>query len=122
MDVNVPVLAVNVALLDPVATETDVGSVTIGLLELRLTLAPPVPAVPLRFTVQVLELPGPTEVGVHPRPVIVNGAITTGTDPPVAVTTTPSPARDAARALVTPIVVVPRAADIVTETVATIPL
>jgi hypothetical protein len=119
--VNVPALAVKVALLDPEATVTDVGTVMAVVLELRLTLTPPEPAAPLRLTVQTLELPGPRELGVHARPVTVNADAATEIEPPVAVTETPSPASDAPNALVSPIVVAPVAADMVTETVATTP-
>lgn len=111
----------NVALLDPEATFTDAGTVTMVVLELMPTLTPPAPAAPLRLTVQTLELPGPSELGTHARPLTVSGAPTV-IDPPVAVTGTPSPPGDAPSALVSPIVVVPKTADIVTETVATMPL
>lgn len=116
-----PALAVNIALLDPEATVTDVGTVMMGLLELRPTLTPPEPAVPLRLTAQTLELPGPSELGTQPRPLTI-GAATTVIDPPVAVTVTPSPAGDAPSALVTPIVAPSALTDTVTETVATTPL
>jgi hypothetical protein len=121
LEVNVPAAAVNLPLLAPEGTVTDEGTVTIGVLLLSATLAPPV-AVPLRFTVQTLELPGPSEVGVHPTLLIVNGAPATTIEPPVAVTLIPSPARDASSALVNPIVVVPAVADMVIETFATTPL
>jgi hypothetical protein len=93
-------------------------------LELRAAVTPPVPAVPLRLTVHVLELPGPSVFGVQLRPLIVNCATPlTAIEPPVGVTETPSPARDAPNALVSPSVEAPvAAADMVTETVATMPL
>jgi hypothetical protein len=57
------VLIGNVAELDPAVTVTLVGSVALVLLEVRLTVIPPVPAGPLRLTVPVEALPPMTEVG-----------------------------------------------------------
>ena len=118
---NVPAVAVNVALLDPEAIMTDAGTVMVGVFELRPTLTPPEPAMPLRLAVQTLELPGASEFGTHARLLIVNGA-TTEIEPPVAVIETPAAVEDAPSALATPIVAVPTVADIETETVATDPL
>lgn len=57
--VSVPVVALNVAEEPPAATETDAGTVKAELLLESDTLAPPVGALPLVFTVHVelLELP-----------------------------------------------------------------
>jgi hypothetical protein len=111
-------LALKVTVVVPAATVTDAGTVSEELFEASVTLEP---AVPLRVTVQTLEPPGPTEIGAHLRVLIVNGA-TTEMEPPVAVTDTPPALEDAPSTLVSPIVEVPVAADIVTETIATVPL
>ena len=119
MEVNAPPVTVNEALLEPEATTTDAGTLT-GPIEESPTVAPPTPAAPLRFTVQVLDPPGPIEVGVQARLLMVNGA-TTETEPPVAVTGTADDAADAPNALVIPKVEVPRTVAIETETLATVP-
>lgn len=89
--------------------------------ELRPTLAPPDPAAPLRFTVQTLEPDGPSEVGEHPRLLIVK-ELPTEIEPPVAVTEIPTAPGVAPSALDTPIVEFPAAGDMVTAIVATTPL
>jgi hypothetical protein len=119
LEVNVPAVTVNKALLEPEATTTDAGTLT-GPMEESATVAAPAPVAPLRFTVHVLSPPGPIEVGVQARLLMVNGA-TTETEPPVAVTGTADDAADAPNALVIPKVEVPRVAFIETETFATVP-
>jgi hypothetical protein len=108
---------VNVALLEPEGTVTEAGTVIDELFDERATLAP---VVPLRVTVHVLELSELTIAGEHARLLTVKGELTP-TEPPVAVTETASPPLDAPKALVTPIVDVLAAADMVTETFATTP-
>ena len=62
-----PVATWNVAEVWPAATTTETG--TVALLELvdRLTVAPPGPAAPERFTVPVDALPPMTELGFNVR-------------------------------------------------------
>jgi hypothetical protein len=119
LEVNEPPVTVNEALLDPGAAITDAGTLT-GPVEESPTVAPPAPAAPLRFTVQVLDPPGTIEVGVHAMLVIINGA-TTETEPPVALTATAAAVTDAPIALVIPNVEVPGAVVGETETFATVP-
>lgn len=57
------VLAANVALVDPAATATLVGTVDDDELLERLTIAPPPGAAPLRVTVPVEKVPPVTLVG-----------------------------------------------------------
>jgi hypothetical protein len=113
-----PAVALKVAVEEPEATVTEGGTVSKVLLELSVTVEP---LLPLRVTVQTLELPGPSEVGEHTRLLTVNG-VTTEIEPPVAVTVTPAPAREAPIALATPTAVVPAEDDRVTLTDATTPL
>lgn len=60
---------VNVAVVVPEATVTDVGGVALRLLELRPTTIPPDCAMPFRVTVPVAELPPTTDVGTTARPI-----------------------------------------------------
>jgi hypothetical protein len=57
------VLTVNVALLAPAATVTELGMVALELLDERLTEDPPGPAVPFKVTVPVDEPPPKTVEG-----------------------------------------------------------
>ena len=57
-------LIVNVALVAPAATVTEVGVVALELLDERETTAPPVGAAPFKVTVPVEELPPTTDVGL----------------------------------------------------------
>jgi len=57
------VATVNVAVDDPAGTVTDCGTVALGLLELRATVRPPVPAATGKVTVPVEEIPPVTEAG-----------------------------------------------------------
>ena len=111
-------VALKVAVVEPAATVTEAGTVSDALLLASATVAP---TVPLRVTEQTLELAGPSDVGAHVRVLIVKGGITE-IEPPLPVTEIPIAPGDAPIALITPIAAVPTAADIVTETVATIPL
>ena len=69
------VLAVNVAVVDPAATVTEAGTVALALLLERVTVKPPVGAVPLRVTVPVLEEPPITEVGLRTSEEMVGAVI-----------------------------------------------
>ncbi len=122
LEVNVPAVAVNTALLDPAAIVTVAGKLIIAVVEIMLTTAPLGPALPLRLTVHAVELAGPSEAGEHAMLLIAGAAPPTETEPPAALTETPSPAGDAPRALITPIAAVVEPADRVAETVATTPL
>jgi hypothetical protein len=116
--VKEPAVAVNVALADPTATLTEVGTVRLEE-EVNPTLAPDA-ALPLRLTVQVLEAPGPSVVGLHPTLLIVRRGLTV-TVPPDEFTVTELPVGSAPRVLLRPSEVGPLTADMVTETVATMP-
>ena len=59
------VVTENVAVLEPAATETEVGSVALVLLDLRFTTVPPVGATLLRVTVPVEDTPPATDVGLR---------------------------------------------------------
>jgi hypothetical protein len=111
-------VAVKVAEVDPAATVTEAGTLT-DPLEVRFTAAPPVPALVLSVTVQLLELPGPRVLGLQTTPVTVGGEATT-MDPPVAVMVLAMAVGEAPKAL-TLIAVVPTLLDIETENVATTP-
>ena len=52
--VKLPAVALNVFEADPAGTVTELGTVKIGFVFVRLTTAPPVGAVLVRVTVQVL--------------------------------------------------------------------
>jgi len=113
------VAAVKVALLDPEATVTDAGTVRVDVFELKPTLAPPEGAVPLRLTVQELELDGPRDAGEQVTPVNVGSTVI---EPPVAVIEIPVPAADAPTGLAIPIAALVAPLTMVAETVATVPL
>jgi hypothetical protein len=97
---------------------TEEGTVRSALSELSATTAP---VVPLRLTVQTLELPVLNEFGLHVRLVIASGA-TTETVPPVPVIGIAVPVGAAETTLARPIGVVPGVVDKVNEIVATMPL
>jgi len=61
------VMAVKVADMAAAATVTDAGTVSVGLVLDRVTMAPPVGAAWVRVMVQVLEELGPTLVGLQAR-------------------------------------------------------
>lgn len=62
------VVIVNVAVVAPAATVTEPGTVALELLELRLTVEPPVGAAAYRVMVPVDEVPPCTEAGLMARP------------------------------------------------------
>jgi len=113
-----PFVTVKIALLEPGTIAPNGGTVTLVALALRLTVAPPEPVVPLRFTVQELEAPALNAAGLHTILLTVNREPAL-TDPPVDETTTASPVDDAPIGLLTAIAAVDVA---VMDTVATIPL
>ena len=61
-------VALNVAVVAPAATVTDAGTVSEALLLARVTLEPPVGAVWVSVTVQVLTALCPRLVGLHATP------------------------------------------------------
>ena len=121
-------VALKVAEAAPAATVTDVGTVSVGLALVRVTIAPPAGADPVRATVQAEAPPtlrlagrqdkdatvGKTGVppGKLPPPVTV---------PPVAKSTMPFPAGEDAALLLIPIEVVLRPEAMVRFTTATTP-
>ena len=109
-------LAVKVALLEPEAMTRDGGTVMLVVLELRITMVPPLPA-PLRCTVQTVELPAFKARGLHVMPLTVVREAPL-TDPPVAEIATASPIAEAPMALVTATAAADAAG---MDTVATIP-
>jgi hypothetical protein len=61
----VPVAALKVAEVAAAATVTDAGTVSVALVLVRVTAAPPVGAACVRVTVQVLEAFGPRLAGLQ---------------------------------------------------------
>lgn len=61
------VVTVNVAVVAPAATETELGTVALALLDVNVTVVPLGPAAPLRVTVPVEEDPPTTVVGLTAR-------------------------------------------------------
>jgi len=61
----VVVVALNVAVFAAAATVTDAGTVSVELLFVKVTVAPPVGAACVSVTVQVLEAFCPRLVGLH---------------------------------------------------------
>ena len=59
------VVALKVAEVAAAATVTDAGTVSVGLVLVRVTAAPPVGAALVRVTVQVLEALGPRLAGLQ---------------------------------------------------------
>ena len=59
------VVALKVAVMAAAATVTDAGAVSVALVLVRVTRAPPVGAALVRVTVQVLEELGPRLVGLQ---------------------------------------------------------
>ena len=113
-------VTVNVPLPDPAAMASEFVAVLIMPVVASVTFAPPDPAGPLRFTVQVAAAPEPKDAGLHVRELIVGGEESTVTVPPVALTETELPPGDAAIAPLTPILIAAQP-DTVAETVATTP-
>jgi hypothetical protein len=72
--VNAPVLRVNDPLDAPCGSRIDAGTVADGKLDASETVAPPVPAAPLRATEQAVELEGAIELLLQFTEVTVTGA------------------------------------------------
>jgi hypothetical protein len=68
------VVALKVAAVAAAATVTDAGTVSVGLVLERVTVAPPAGAAVLRVTVQVLDALGPRLVGAQASAETVTGA------------------------------------------------
>jgi hypothetical protein len=117
----VPVLTLNVALVELAGTVTETGDVRAALLLDKLTLAPPDSAAAANVTVQVAELELPKVAGRHANELIFGGAGGPVTTPPVAVRTMDVPVVVAATGPVTEIVLAGPAATIA-FTIATVPL
>ncbi|HUI77444.1 MAG TPA: hypothetical protein VLY24_05995 [Bryobacteraceae bacterium] len=117
----VPAVAVKLALLLPAATVTDAGTVKLVEFELRVTVAPPVPAGLLKLTVQV-EDPAELNDAGQDRELTVVAAPETVIVPPVLETATDEPAREAPMALVRLIAAVVAPLVKVAVTTATTPL
>ncbi len=69
------VVAVKFAVVAPAATITDAGTVSVALVLVRVTMAPPVGAGWVRVTVQALEALGPRLVGLQASEKTSTGAI-----------------------------------------------
>jgi hypothetical protein len=69
------VVALKVAVLAAVATVTDTGTVSVVLVFVNVTNAPPAGATLLSVTVHVLEAFGPMLVGLHPSEDTRAGAV-----------------------------------------------
>jgi hypothetical protein len=102
---NAPVLRVNDPLDAPCGTRMDAGTVAAGELDASRTVAPPVPAAPLRVTEQAVELEGASELLLQVTAVTCTGAAAAadGMPPPVVESVTKSPVGDEASPPVTPI-------------------
>ena len=109
----------NVAEVAAAATVTDAGTVSIALLFDTLTIAPPVGAALLRLTVQVLEALGPRLLGLQASAEMSTGA--TEMLPPIADMGMASPAMDAPKVPLTPIVIELALGASPTVTTATLP-
>ena len=79
---NVLAVALKVAEVAAAATETDAGTVRVELVLIRVTIAPPAGAGPLRVTVQVEAPEALRVVGRQDREVTAGKAATTETVPP----------------------------------------
>lgn len=92
--VTVPAVALNVADVEPCATDTDDGIVTSAGEALRVAVAPPLGAAAVRETVQENPAPDTTEVELHENPFSAAGCaidtrpsvVEAGSDHPVAST------------------------------------
>ena len=67
-------VALNVAVVDPAATVTDVGTVSVALVFVSATVLPPAGAAWFSVTMQLLVPLGPRVVGSHASPVTTVGA------------------------------------------------
>jgi len=72
--VTVPAVALNVAEVAPDATLTDAGTVRVAFVFVRVTFSPPVGAICVSVTVQVLEAFAPRVVGTHASEESITGA------------------------------------------------
>jgi hypothetical protein len=120
------VVALKVADEAPAATVTDVGTVRVELVLVRVTMAPPVGAACVSVTVQVELLELLRVVGRQDRELTVGKggllfAAPPVTVPPVAKSTMPLPVGEAAALLLIPIAVVVKPAAIVRFTTPTAP-
>jgi hypothetical protein len=70
-----PVVALNVAVVAAAATVTEAGTVSVGLVLVSVTIAPPVGAALVRVTVQTLEEFRPRLVGLQASDDISTGAV-----------------------------------------------
>ena len=113
----VPAVAMNVAVVDPVATATDPGTVSAAVLLDSVTVAPPVF---VSVTVHVLVPPLLNVAGVQFKPAKV-GSAGTVTVPPVPLTDSACPSSVAPSVLVTPMLVLATPPAMVTVTSATTP-
>ena len=118
--VRVPAFAANVADAEAPAIVTDCGRVRLLVSELRFAVIPPIPTGPFNVMVQMLAVEELNELGLQER-LLIAGATTRLTTPPVAETATESPARDAPKAFVTAIAAEDAVGASNTETVATDP-
>ena len=74
LGIEAPAVALKVAVVAPAVTVTEAGTVSEALLLARVTLAPPVGAVCVRVTVQVLTALCPRLVGLQATPETRTGA------------------------------------------------
>jgi hypothetical protein len=118
----VVVVALNVADVAAAATVTDAGTVSVVLVLVSVTNAPPAGAAPVSVTVQVALLAAFNVVGAHDREETVGSTAPPPiTVPPVAVSMTAFPEDAAATLLLTPMAVVFTPAAMIRFTTATVP-
>ena len=115
------VVALKVADEAPAATVTDVGTVRVELVLVRVTMAPPVGAACVSVTVQVELLELLRVVGRQDRELTVGKAAPPVTVPPVSKSTMPLPVGEESALLVIPMAVVVSPAAMVRFTTATAP-
>jgi hypothetical protein len=115
------VVALKVAEVAAAATVTDAGAVSVALVLVRLTTAPPVGAAWVSVTVQVELAELPRVAGRHAREATPGKTAPPVTIPPVEKTTMAFPAGEDSSLLPIPIAVVVRPAAIVRFTTATAP-
>jgi hypothetical protein len=119
--VKAPVVALNVADVNPAATSTDVGTVRVELVFVSETVLPPAGAAWFSVCVVLLAPLGPKVVGLHASAVTTVGSAAAVTTPPMPATGSEFPEGSAPSAFVTLIVVLATPDAIVTPTVATTP-
>lgn len=99
-----PAVAVKAALLLPAGTVTEAGTVKLVVLDPSVTVTPPDPAGPLRFTVQPDVPEEPRDPEVHETELTVTAAAGVSVMlPPLELIVSTAPAGEAPIALVTPI-------------------